>query len=75
MSKLRIASWGVVALVCLARLNGLAIAALVPLFAVLSVGGESATIRLGVPSAFALVFVALLLLFLALGEAAARMRR
>jgi len=65
----------VVALVCLARLNGLAIAALVPLFAVLSVGGESATIRLGVPSAFALVFVALLLLFLALGEAAARMRR
>jgi simple sugar transport system permease protein len=64
----------VVALVFLARLNGWAIAALVPLFAMLSVGGESATIRLGVPSSFSLVFVALLLLFLAGSEAVARAR-
>jgi simple sugar transport system permease protein len=62
----------VVALVCLARLDGFAIAVLVPLFAVLSVGGESATIRLNVPSSFSLVFVALLLLFLAVGEAVSR---
>jgi simple sugar transport system permease protein len=65
----------VVALVCLARLNGWAVAALVPLFAVLSVGGESAAIRLGVPSSFSLVFVALMLLFLALSEALGRARR
>jgi simple sugar transport system permease protein len=64
----------VVALVCLARLNGFAVAALVPLFSVLSVGGESATIHLGVPSSFALVFVALLLLCLAVGEAVSRSR-
>jgi simple sugar transport system permease protein len=65
---------GVVALVCLARLNGFAVAALVPLFAVLSVGGESATIHLGVPSSFALVFVALMLLFLAVADALSRGR-
>jgi simple sugar transport system permease protein len=66
---------GVVALVCLARLNGFVIAALVALFSVLSVGGESATIRLGVPSSFSLVFVALLLLFLAISEFVPRARR
>ncbi len=62
----------VVALVCLARLNGFAIAALIPLFSVLSVGGESAAIRLNVPNSFSLVFVALLLLFLAVSEAMSR---
>jgi simple sugar transport system permease protein len=62
----------VVALVCLARLNGLAIAALIPLFSVLSVGGDSAAIRLNVPTSFSLVFVALLLLFLAVSEAVSR---
>jgi simple sugar transport system permease protein len=65
----------VVALVCLARLNGWVVAGLVAVFSVLSIGGESATIRLGVPSSFSLVFVALLLLFLAVPEILVRARR
>lgn len=58
----------VIPLVCVARLNGWAVAVLVPLFSVLSVGGSSAEIRLGVPTSFSLVFVAVMLLFLALGD-------
>jgi ABC-type uncharacterized transport system permease subunit len=58
----------VVPLVLLARLNGLAAVVLVLLFAVLSIGGESAARRLGVPHHVNLVIVAVLLVASALGE-------
>jgi len=61
-------SLSVVPLVFLARLNGFGSIAYVFLFSALTIGGESAARRLGVPSFFSLVFVALLLITLALAE-------
>ena len=58
----------VVPLVFLARLNGFGTIAYVFLFSALTIGGESAARKLGVPSYFSLVFVALLLITLALAE-------
>lgn len=65
----------VVPLVFLARFNGLASIAFVFLFSVLSIGGESAARRLGVPNFFTLVVVATLLIMLALAEYADHRRR
>ena len=61
-------SLSVVPLVFLARFNGLATILFVFLFAVLSIGGESAARQTGVPNFFTLVVVAVLLLLLALAE-------
>ncbi|MCW6511604.1 putative B6 ABC transporter permease subunit 2 [Lichenifustis flavocetrariae] len=58
----------VVPLVFLARFNGFAAIFFVFLFSVLSIGGESAAHRMGVPSFFNLVIVALVLVLLALAE-------
>lgn len=58
----------VVPLVFLARLNGFGSIAYVFLFSALTIGGESAARRLGVPGFFSLVIVALLLITLALAE-------
>lgn len=58
----------VVPLVLLARLNGFGSIAYVFLFSALTIGGESAARRLGVPSFFSLVIVALLLITLGLAE-------
>src|SRR5690606_40477821 len=58
----------VVPLVFLARFNGFGVIAFTLFFAMLMIGGESASRRVGVPQDFVLVLVALLLLFLALVE-------
>jgi len=58
----------VVPLVFLARLNGFASIAYVFLFSALTIGGESAARRIGVPSFLSLVIVALLLITLGLAE-------
>jgi general nucleoside transport system permease protein len=58
----------VIPLVFLARLNGWAVTGFVLMFSVLSVGSESASVRLGVPSYYNFVLVALILLFLALAD-------
>lgn len=58
----------VVPLVFLARLNGFGTIVFVFLFSVLSVGGESAARRLGVPNYVTLLIVAILLIALAMGE-------
>ena len=58
----------VIPLVFLARFNGYAVIAFVFFFAVLMIGGESAARRLGVPSFFVLVLVALLMIFFAVIE-------
>jgi ABC-type uncharacterized transport system permease subunit len=58
----------VIPLVFLARFNGWGVIAFVFGFAVLMIGGESAARRVGVPTFFVLVLVALLLLFLAVVE-------
>lgn len=58
----------VVPAVLLARLNGFAALGFVLLLSALSIGGESAARRTGVPSAFTLVLVALVLVVLALSE-------
>ncbi|MBX6321133.1 MAG: ABC transporter permease [Rhodospirillaceae bacterium] len=58
----------VVPLVFLARFNGLAVIGFALFFAMLMIGGESASRRLGVPNFFVLVLVALLLIFLAVVE-------
>lgn len=68
----------VVPLVFLARFHGIATIGFVLFFAVLMIGGESASRRIGVPNYYVLVLVALLLIFLALVEYldhAARQRR
>lgn len=68
----------VVPLVFLARFHGIATIGFVLFFAVLMIGGESASRRVGVPNYYVLVLVALLLIFLALVEYldhAARQRR
>lgn len=59
----------VVPLVFLARFNGFGAIVFVFLFSVLSVGGESAARRLGVPNFVTLIIVAILLIALAAGEA------
>jgi simple sugar transport system permease protein len=58
----------VVPLVFLARFHGIGTIAFVLFFAVLMIGGESASRRLGVPTFFVLVLVGLLLMFLAIVE-------
>ncbi len=58
----------VVPLVFLARFNGIAVIGFALFFAMLMIGGESASRRLGVPNFFVLVLVALLLVFLAVVE-------
>ncbi len=58
----------VVPLVFLARFHGVAVIGFVLFFAVLMIGGESASRRLGVPTDFVLVLVGLLMMFLALVE-------
>ena len=58
----------VIPLVFLARFNGWGVIAFVFFFAVLMIGGESAARRVGVPTYFVLVLVALLLTFLAVVE-------
>ena len=58
----------VVPLVFLARFNGIAVIGFTLFFAILMIGGESASRRLGVPNFYVLVLVALLLIFLALVE-------
>jgi simple sugar transport system permease protein len=55
-------------LVFLARFHGVATIGFVLFFAVLMIGGESASRRLGVPHFYVLVLVGLLLIFLALTE-------
>lgn len=65
----------VIPLVLLARMNGWAVVALVFLFAMLSIGAESAAIRLGVPHYYGFVLVGLLLLFLGLAERVEGRRR
>ncbi|BBE73547.1 inner membrane ABC transporter permease protein YjfF [Pleomorphomonas sp. SM30] len=65
----------VVPLVFLARFNGFATIAFVFLFSVLSIGGESAARRLGVPNYFTLVVVAILLVLLGLAEYLDQRRR
>jgi general nucleoside transport system permease protein len=62
----------VISVVFLARMNGFAAIAFVFMFSALSIGGESAARRLGVPNDFTLVFVAIVLIVLALAEYAGR---
>ena len=66
----------VVPLVFLARFNGIAVIAFVAFFAVLSIGGESASRRADLPHDFLLILIALILVILALtDELAARFQR
>jgi len=65
----------VVPLVFLARLNGFAAIPLMFLFAILSIGGESAARRLGVPNQFTLVVMATLLILLGVSETLDQRRR
>ncbi len=65
----------VVPLVFLARFNGFATIAFVFLFSVLSIGGESAARRIGVPNYFTLVIAAILLILLGLSEYLDQRRR
>ncbi|TXH38955.1 MAG: ABC transporter permease [Rhodospirillaceae bacterium] len=58
----------VVPLVFLARFHGIGTIGFTLFFAILMIGGESASRRIGVPQHYVLVLVALLLLFLALVE-------
>ena len=64
-----------VVLVFLARLNGFAAIAYVFAFSVLSIGGESAARRLGVPHFFTLVLMAIILILLAVVEYVDHKRR
>jgi ABC-type uncharacterized transport system permease subunit len=58
----------VIPAVFLARMNGFAAIGFVFLLSVLSIGGESAARRVGVPNTFTLVLVAIMLIMLALAE-------
>lgn len=58
----------VIPMVFLARLNGFAAIGFVLLLSVLSIGGESAARRIGVPSTFTLVLIAIVLIVLAIAE-------
>jgi simple sugar transport system permease protein len=65
----------VIPLVFLARFNGIAVIAFVAFFAVLTIGGESASRRADLPHDFLLILMALILMILALtDELAARLR-
>jgi simple sugar transport system permease protein len=66
----------VIPLVFLARFNGIAVIAFVGFFAVLTIGGESASRRADLPHDFLLILMALILVILALtDELAARFRQ
>ncbi len=65
----------VVPLVFLSRFHGVAVIGFVLFFAMLMIGGESASRRLGVPTDFVLVLVGLLMMFLALVELLDHRRR
>jgi ABC-type uncharacterized transport system permease subunit len=66
----------VVPLVFLARFNGIAVIAFVAFFAVLTIGGESASRRADLPHDFLLILMALILVILALtDELAARFQQ
>lgn len=58
----------VIPMVFLARFNGFASILFIMLLSVLSIGGESAARRLGVPNDFTLVLVAIVLIVLAIAE-------
>ncbi|MFK5979427.1 MAG: ABC transporter permease [Rhizobiaceae bacterium] len=58
----------VIPMVFLARLNGFASIAFVFLLAVLQIGGESAARRIGVPTDFTLILIAIVLIVLAIAE-------
>ncbi len=58
----------VVPLVFLARFNGIAVIAYVAFFAVLSIGGESASRRADLPHDFLLILIALILVILAVTD-------
>jgi simple sugar transport system permease protein len=58
----------VIPVVFLARMNGFAAIGFVFLLSVLSIGGESAARRLGVPQHFTLVLVSIVLITLAMTE-------
>ena len=58
----------VIPVVFLARMNGFAAIGFVFLLSVLSIGGESAARRLGVPQHFTLVLVSIVLITLAVAE-------
>ena len=58
----------IIPLVFLARFNGIAVIGFVFFFAVLSIGGETASRKADLPNYFLLVLVALMLIFLALTE-------
>ncbi|MEW5421690.1 ABC transporter permease [Amorphus sp. 3PC139-8] len=58
----------VIPMVFLARFNGFAAIGFVFLLSVLSIGGESAARRMGVPNDFTLVLVAIVLIVLAIAE-------
>ncbi len=62
-------------LVFLARFNGYAVIALVFVFAMLLIGGESAARRTDVPTFFVPVLIALMLVFLTLVEVAGQRRK
>lgn len=65
----------VIPLVFLARLNGYGAILFVFLFSVLTIGGESAARRVGVPTYFTLVLIALIMIILATVEYYAKLRR
>jgi simple sugar transport system permease protein len=65
----------VVPIVFLARFNGYGVIGFTLFFSALMIGGESAARRVGVPSDFVLVLVALLLIFLAVVEYLDHVRR
>lgn len=60
--------FAVIPLVFLARFHGPSVIAFIAAFAVLSIGGESASRQAGLPNFFVLVIVALMLFFLAVAE-------
>jgi len=68
-------SFLVVPLVFLARFNGYAVIGFTFFFSALMIGGDSAARRVGVPTYFVLVLVALLLIFLAVVEYLDHQRR
>ena len=65
----------VIPLVFLARLNGYGAILFVLFFSVLTIGGESAARRVGVPTYFTLVLIALIMIILATVEYYAKNRR
>jgi simple sugar transport system permease protein len=65
----------IIPLVFLARFNGIAVIGFTFFFAVLSIGGETASRKAGLPNYFILVLVALMLIFLGLTEWLSHRRR